>query len=154
MVRYFFHLRDFEGNLLEDQEGFECRDLAEARDTALKEIRALAAEVISAGEEATTEAIVIADRDGTHLIAVPLVLALPDKILGLLKHPEKVVPTNRLDEYRRYADDCRARAEESANADDKMSWLKLADGWLRMLPSTIAPPGWPKSSEEDSKASH
>jgi hypothetical protein len=39
-----------------------------------------------------------------------------------------------------------------------MSWLKLADAWLQMLPATQSPsgdlPGWPKVSDEDSKASH
>jgi hypothetical protein len=42
--------------------------------------------------------------------------------------------------------------------DDKMSWLKLADAWLQMLPPTHSPSGgladWPRASDEDSKASH
>jgi hypothetical protein len=39
-----------------------------------------------------------------------------------------------------------------------MSWLKLADAWLQMLPPTHSPsrgvPGWPRASDEDSNASH
>jgi hypothetical protein len=78
--------------------------------------------------------------------------------MGLLKHPEKVVAANKLEEYRRYADECRRKAENTTDPDDKMSWLKLADAWLQMLPATHSPradlTGWPQPSDEDSKASH
>lgn len=75
-----------------------------------------------------------------------------------MKHPDKVIPPDRFDEYRRNADDCRRKAENTGDRDDKMSWLKLADAWLQMLPPTEAQgtglAGWPKPSDEDSKASH
>jgi hypothetical protein len=50
-------------------------------------------------------------------------------------------------------------AENTGNADDKASWLKLADAWLQMLPQhrpAISPdlPAWPEPSDEDSKVSH
>jgi hypothetical protein len=79
--------------------------------------------------------------------------------VGLLKFPEKLVPAIRFAEYRRYADECRGKAESTADLDDKTSWLKLADAWLQMLPVSHLPggvdlAGWPKVSDEDSKASH
>jgi hypothetical protein len=83
---------------------------------------------------------------------------LPSTIVGLLKHPEKVVPTDRFEEYRRHADECRDKAENAGDAEDKVSWLKLADAWLQMLPSNRSPSGdvagWPTVSDQDSKASH
>ena len=95
---------------------------------------------------------------GTHLTAVPLLAALPSTITGLLKHPEKVLPADSFEEYRRNADDCRGKAENTVDPDDKMSWLKLADAWLQMLPPTHLPSGdlagWPETCDEDSKASH
>ena len=49
-------------------------------------------------------------------------------------------------------------AENSDDADDKEGWLKLADAWLQMLPKHLPAgadiPGWPKATDEDSKASH
>ena len=70
----------------------------------------------------------------------------------------EVIPVNRLAEYRRNADGCRAMAENSDDADDKEGWLKLADAWLQMLPKHLPAgadiPGWPKATDEDSKASH
>ena len=108
--------------------------------------------------ESKIEAIVLADERGTHLAAVPVVMALPPTVVAVLKHPEKIVPENRLEEYRRQADECRGKAAQATDADDKVSWLKLADAWLQMLPPSLAAgadvAGWPKSSDEDSKASH
>jgi hypothetical protein len=50
-------------------------------------------------------------------------------------------------------------AEKADDPDDNMSWLKLADAWLQMLPKhepSTGPDlaGWPKASDEDSKACH
>jgi hypothetical protein len=90
--------------------------------------------------------------------SVPVLAALPGWIVDLLKQPSKAVPLNRFEEYRHNADGCCRMAENEDNPDDKMSWLKLADGWLQMLPrhdpATVPAPGWPKASDEDSKASH
>jgi hypothetical protein len=56
------------------------------------------------------------------------------------------------------ADDCRRKAEDTDDPDDKTSWLKLADAWLQMLPPMHSAgtdlAGWPKASDAHSKASH
>ncbi len=65
-------------------------------------------------DEATTscKVIVIADEAGTHVAAVPIVAALPDTVVNLIKaSSEKVISGDRLQEYRRFAEDCRAKAE-------------------------------------------
>jgi hypothetical protein len=154
MGRYYFHLRDFAGNLVQDEEGSDLPTLAAAKKHAMIDMHDLIADAIKRGEEVPCEAIIVADEGGTHVAAVPVLAALPLTIVGLLKEPDKVVPTNRMEEYRRFADECRGKAEEATDPDDKMSWLKLADAWLQMLPQTALPAGWPKASEEDSKASH
>ena len=157
MKRYYFHLRDFTGAVFEDEEGFDLPSLAAAKEHALLGLHELVGEAIKGGNGTDIEAIVLADELGTHLAAVPLVMALPPAVVGVLKHPEKIVPKERLEEYRRSADDCRGKAAEATNQNDKVSWLKLADAWLHMLPPAY-PAGadvrWPKSSDEDSKASH
>ena len=94
-------------------------------------------EAIKRGDQLEIEAIIVADEHGTHLAAVPVLAALPAAIVGLLKHPEKVVPTNKFEEYRRNPDDCRRKAEDTDDTDDKTSWLKLADAWLQILPPPI-----------------
>ncbi len=158
MTRYYLHLRDFKGALIEDEEGSELASLAIAKEHAMLAMHELVGDVIKQGNELQIEAIVIADERGTHLAAVPLLAALPSAIVGLLRHPEKVLPTNKIEEYRRNADACRSKAENTADMDDKMSWLKLADAWLQMLPPTQSVSadfvGWPKASDEDSKVSH
>jgi hypothetical protein len=158
MTRYFLHLRDFKGRMVEDEEGSDFPSLAVAKQQAVQAMHELIGAAVRQGEEPTFEAIVIADDRGTHLAAVPLLAALPSRIVGLLKHPDKIVPADRFEEYRRNADQCRDKAESATDSDDKMSWLKLADAWLQMLPPSHAPSGglagWPKGSDEDSKASH
>jgi hypothetical protein len=154
MSRYYFHLRNFAGSLIEDEEGSDLRSLAAAKQQALRAMQELVGDALKQGEEAPCEAIIVADERGSHLAAVPVLAALPPTIVNLLKQPEKVVPTNRIEEYRRYAEECRGKAEEATDPDDKMSWLKLADAWLHMLPQSALPEGWPKASEEHSKASH
>jgi hypothetical protein len=158
MSRYFLHLRDFKGELIEDEEGSDLPSLSVAKEHAMLAMHDLVSDTIRRGDEPSFEAVVVADERGTHLAAVPLLAALPSTIIGLLKHPEKVVPTDRFEEYRRNADECRAKAENTAEPEDKMSWLKLADAWLQMLPPTHSPrgdlAGWPRVSDVDSKASH
>jgi len=157
MARYYLHLRDLEGVLHEDDEGSELPSLAVAREQALRGVHELVGEAIKHDDELRYEAIVVADEQGAHLAAVPVVAALPSTIVSLLKHPETVVPTDRLNEYRHHADECRRKAESTADIDDKMCWLKLANAWLDMVPPTQSATvlaDWPKPSDEDSKTSH
>jgi hypothetical protein len=142
------HIRDFRGDLLEDQEGSDFPD------EAMSAMREIAAAAIKNGEDLKTEAVVVADDHGRHVASVPILAALPVAIVDLLKRPSKAVPLNRFEEYRHNADGCRRMAENASDPDDKMSWLNLADGWLQMLPRHDDLPGWPKASEEDSTASH
>ena len=158
MRRYYLHLRHFGGDVLEDEDGSEFASLAVAKQHAMLAMHELVGDAVKRGEELQFEAIVIADEHGTHLAAVPLLAALPSTIVGLLKHPEKTLPPTKIEEYRRNADECRSKAENTADLDDKTSWLKLADAWLQMLPPTHTPSGdlagWPKASDDDSKTSH
>jgi hypothetical protein len=158
MSRYFLHLRDFKGGMVKDEEGSDLPSLGVAKEQAMLAMHDLVGDAIRRGDEPQFEAIVVADERGTHLAAVPLLAALPSTIVGLLKHPEKVVSTDRFEEYRRNADQCRGKAENATDPEDKTSWLKLADAWLQMLPSTRSPSGdlagWPRVSDVDSKASH
>ena len=153
MSRYYLHLRYFGGEVIEDEEGFEFPSLAEARDHALTDTHEILAAAIKHAEEVQIEAIVIADERERHVAAIPVVAALPTAIVNSLKDSAKVVPLTRLEEYRRHADDCRGMAENADDPDDKMSWLKLADAWLQMLPKhhpSTSPDvsEWPKPSEE------
>jgi hypothetical protein len=38
------------------------------------------------------------------------------------------------DEYLQNANECQRMADQSRNASDKSSWLRLAEKWLRMVP--------------------
>jgi hypothetical protein len=159
MSRYYLHVRDIQGDIIEDEEGSDFPSLAAARDHALADMKALLAEAIKDGEDPHFEAVVVADAHGRHVAAVPIVAALPPGIVNLLKNPAKAVPLNTLEDYRRNADGCRSMAENADDPDDKMSWLKLADAWLQLLPKhdpAASPdgPGWPKASDEHSKSSH
>jgi hypothetical protein len=93
MSRYYLHLRDFEGNVTQDEEGFEFPSLATARDHALMDMRELLAEGIKSGEEVQIEAIILADDHGRHVASVPLVAAMPSTVVKALKDPAKVTPT-------------------------------------------------------------
>ena len=158
MPRYYLHLRDFKGDVLMDEEGAELPSLAAAREDAILAMQDFVAAAVRHGDEPPFEAIVVTDEHGTQLAAVPLLAALPPTIVGLLTYSEKIVPADRFAEFRRHADECRGKAEDAVDPDDKMSWLKLADAWLRMLPPIHSPSGgpagWPKGSDEDSQASH
>ncbi len=158
MTTYFLHLKTFKGDLIEDADGSELASLTAAKEHALKAMQELVGEAVSRGDQLQFEAVALADEHGTQLAVVPLVAALPTAIVDLIKRPEKVLSMNKLEEYRRNADDCRAKAENTTNVDDKQSWLRLADAWLQMLPATHSAgadiAGWPKPAESDSKASH
>ncbi len=158
MKRYFLHLKTFKGDLIEDDDGSKLASLSVAKEHALDAMHELVGEAIRRGDQLQFEAVVLADERGTQLAVVPLIAALPTAIVDLIKRPEKVLSRDKLEEYRRNADDCRAKAENTANIDDKNSWLRLADAWLQMLPATHAAGpelvGWPKPAEGDSKASH
>jgi hypothetical protein len=159
MSRYHLHLREFRGDLIEDNEGSDLSGLTAAREHAVMAMKELLGEAIKHGEEFTVEALIVADEHGSHVASVPIVAALPAGIVNALKFAAKVLPQNKFNEYRSNADACRAMAENAANPDDKAGWLNLADAWLHMLPQhepATSPdlPGWPKASDEDSKASH
>jgi hypothetical protein len=159
MSRYYFHMREFSGDLIEDEEGSEFLTLAAARDRALTSMREILGDSIRHGHDVNIEAIVVVDERGDQAASVPVAAVLPQVMVKALKNPVEVVPMDRLLEYRRNADGCRAMAENAADADDKVSWLKLADAWLQMLPkhgpaTNADMPGWPKPTDEDSQASH
>ena len=86
MARYYLHLRNFEGDVLKDEEGSEFPSLAAARKEAIFVMQDFVAAAIRQGDEPPFEAIVLADEHGTHLAAVPLIAALPTTIVGLFKH--------------------------------------------------------------------
>ena len=158
MARYYLHLRNFKGELFLDLEGAEFPSLAKAREEAILVMRDFVGAAIRHGEDPPFEAVKLVDEQGAQLAAVPIVAALPLTLLGLLKRPVVVVPADRFEDYRRFADECRGRAENTTDPSDKTSWLKLADAWLLMLPVqhplSVDLAGWPKVSDEDSKASH
>jgi hypothetical protein len=152
-------MREFRGDLIEDEEGSEFLSLAEARDRALTSMREIMGESIRHGHDVNIEAIVVVDERGHQAASVPVAAVLPKVMVKALRNPIEVVPMDRLLEYRRNADGCRAMAENAVDADDKVSWLKLADAWLQMLPkhgpaTNANMPGWPKPTDEDSQASH
>ena len=158
MSRYYFHMRDFHGDLIEDEEGSEFPTLAAARDRAIISMREILGDSIRHGQDVDIEAIVVMDERGDQAASVPVAAVLPAVMVKAMKNPVEVVPMDRLAEYRRNADGCRAMAENSDRPEDKVAWLQLADAWLHMLPrhptanADIA--GWPAATEEDSKASH
>jgi hypothetical protein len=43
-------------------------------------------------------------------------------------------PMDRYDEYRKHAHEAQAMADQASNETDKVSWLRIAQGWLDMLP--------------------
>ena len=42
--------------------------------------------------------------------------------------------TDRYDEYRRRANEAQAHADRAISDVDRASWLKVAEGWLGMIP--------------------
>jgi hypothetical protein len=57
------------------------------------------------------------------------------------------------EEYRASGDGLSPHGGERHSPDDKQAWLRPADPRLQMPPKQPGPQNWPKSSEEDSKAS-
>ena len=123
MSRFFLHLRFFSGEVVDDVEGTELPGLAAARAEALFAMQDFVAEAIKRGDDPPLEAIIVADEHGTHVTAVPVAAAVPSILVGIFKNPEKVIPPDRLQEYRGYADECRAKAENTDSTDDKVSSL-------------------------------
>lgn len=157
MSRYYFHLRDFKGHVFEDEEGAEFPSVTAAKKQAVLAMHEIVGDAIKRGGELQLEAVVVVDAGGTQVAAVPLAASLPSAIVALFKNAAQVVPTTRFEEYRQQADDCRAKAANATDPEDKLSWLKLADAWLQMLPAKPAGAdltGWPKPSDADSTASH
>jgi hypothetical protein len=134
MTRYHLHLRDFGGDVTQDEEGLEFSNVAAARDHALTDIQELLADAIKHGKDADIESIIMTDERGGIIASVPVVAALPALIVSSLKGSARLIPPVRLEEYRRSGDICRSMAEKADDPVDKMSWLKLAEAWLQMLP--------------------
>lgn len=79
MARFYFHLKTGD-TLVEDQDGSELPDSEAARMEALIGARELWAEAIKAGSDVQVDAFVIADQDGRHVLSLPLVDALPERL--------------------------------------------------------------------------
>ena len=109
--------------MLEDEEGSDLPSLAAAKEHALTGMQELVGDAIKTGNGVEIEAIVLADERGRHLAAVPLVMALPPTVVAVLKHLEKIVLKNRLEEYRRHADECRGKAAQATDAEIKCHGL-------------------------------
>jgi hypothetical protein len=152
MSRYYFHLR-YGGDLREDDEGVELRDLSVAREEALNGLRALLGEALRFGRDMKVEALIIADEDGRQLAAIPITAALPPNIIERILQKAANVETARLEECRQQSAECYAMADKASNYEDKREWLKLAEAWLHMLPREVTA-GWPKPGNQDSQASH
>ena len=67
-MRYFFHFMD--GVEATDSEGIECADAVAARNQAIVEARALAAEDVQNGRLNLRDRIVVSDQDGATLFIV------------------------------------------------------------------------------------
>lgn len=68
MPRYYFHLHnDLETR---DEEGIELSDLAEARDVAEHEARAIAAHTVAQGRLDLTHSIEVTDASGATVLVV------------------------------------------------------------------------------------
>ena len=91
MSGYYLHLRDFKGDVLEDEEGSELPSLAVAKKQAILALRELVGDAIKRGGELQIEAIVVADQQGTHVAAVPLVAALPPMCSRLIDRKERAM---------------------------------------------------------------
>ena len=71
---------------------------------------------------------------------------------------------SKSDEYSRYADECRRMADNAGSQNDKSSWLRLADSWLRRRKAEAvlaeaddeASGGalWPDAAAEDNQSPH
>jgi hypothetical protein len=80
MTRYFFHLKTAD-ELVRDEEGNECRDLAAARRQALAIAREILILAIKGSEgELIVEAIAIENGDSQSTTFVPLTEVLPPNL--------------------------------------------------------------------------
>jgi hypothetical protein len=80
MSHYFFHIQDG-SNVLEDPDGQECNNLADAQSEAIASARELMAEDLRAGKPlGLHRAIVIANENGAVLTEVSFQAALPSEI--------------------------------------------------------------------------
>jgi hypothetical protein len=68
---------------------------------------------------------------------------LPDFELERWRPPCIVCDMDRFDEHRKRADEAQQMADRTQSETDKASWLRIAKGWLDMLPK-------PKQSAEQS----
>jgi hypothetical protein len=76
MAMFYFHIQT--GDLLvEDLEGIDLADLAEAREEAFEAARNILAEAIRSGDDWADKAFVIADEQGRRLISMPITDAMP-----------------------------------------------------------------------------
>lgn len=82
-MRLFFHLRQPNGILAEDEEGCECSTLEEGKREAVVALREIAAESLGAGELPPAIGIVIQDERGRILHAVEIGEALTEEPNGL-----------------------------------------------------------------------
>jgi hypothetical protein len=77
MAMFYFHIQ--RGDLLvEDQEGSDLADLAEAREEALEAARDILAEAIRSGNDWADKAFVITDVRGRRLMTMPMTDAMPN----------------------------------------------------------------------------
>jgi hypothetical protein len=77
MAMFYFHIQ--RGDLLvEDQEGSDLADLAEAREEALEAARDILAEAIRSGNDWAEKAFVITDVQGRRLMTMPMTDAMPE----------------------------------------------------------------------------
>ena len=112
MAHYYFHLRDFRGDLLEDEEGSDSPAFP-TRGPCIISLREILGDSIRHGQDVEIEALIVVDERGDHAASVPIAAVLPDVMVKAIKNPVEVVSMDRLAEYRRNADGCRAMAENS-----------------------------------------
>jgi hypothetical protein len=79
MSRFYFHIR-LGDEIVIDQEGSDLPDPVAAREEALAAARQILADAIRSGNEATPEAFVIADGEGSELETVPFAMVLPKRL--------------------------------------------------------------------------
>jgi hypothetical protein len=76
MPKFYFHFQEG-GRTVADEEGSEFSDLDAAREEAIQTARDLLSQAIRFGTAEVPDALVITDRAGRTLDAVPLVSVLP-----------------------------------------------------------------------------
>jgi hypothetical protein len=76
MAMFYFHIQT-DDLVVEDLEGIELADLAEARGEALEAARDILAEAVRSGDDWVDKAFVIADEHGRHLMSMPMTDAMP-----------------------------------------------------------------------------